>query len=188
MAIEDNNPERRNLTVTSLAFIVFASAGGYIPENEVHFQFVNVSFAFPEILEYFAWTIIFWFAFRYWQTSNNDRIKISKENFQNASRYRGLPILFIWYLDRYIRASGLDKNRYFLRFDTNEPKRRLTLIVNTIDDGQTKIKVEGVARKIIVVSLIEVFTKIYFPHYISHVFPYILFYSAVASNSIRALM
>jgi len=66
MAIQDSNPERRNVLVTSLSIIVFYLAGGEFTDSTVRLQMVNVHFSNPEILGYFIWGLLIWFFFRYW--------------------------------------------------------------------------------------------------------------------------
>lgn len=68
MAIHDSDPERRNLVVTSLAFIVYYLAGGYITDNNVRMQIVNITFDNKAVLAVFVWVMLLWFAWRYWQT------------------------------------------------------------------------------------------------------------------------
>jgi hypothetical protein len=67
MAIQDSDPERRNLMVISMAFIVYFYAGGSFPENEVRLQVINVSFSNPKVLVIIGWGLLFWFFYRYWQ-------------------------------------------------------------------------------------------------------------------------
>jgi hypothetical protein len=71
MAIQDTDPERRNLTVTSVAFIAYYYAGGEVLSNEVRIQVVNVAFSNPMVLAVMAWILLLWFALRYWQTRNS---------------------------------------------------------------------------------------------------------------------
>ena len=68
MAIQDSDPERRNLVITSLSFIVFYLAGGHIPENTLKLQIVNITFNNTHVLIITAWLMLAWFAIRYWQT------------------------------------------------------------------------------------------------------------------------
>lgn len=67
MAISDTNPERRNLTLTSLAFILYFVAGGEFNDSVIKIVVVNLSFSKPHILAWFAWTLLCWFALRFWQ-------------------------------------------------------------------------------------------------------------------------
>ena len=68
MAIRDSDPERRNLVVTSLAFIVYYYAGGSFPDKSIRLQVINVDFSHPYILGVIAWVALFWFIYRYWLT------------------------------------------------------------------------------------------------------------------------
>lgn len=68
MAIHDSDPERRNLIVTSLAFIAYYYAGGAFVDSNVRLQMVNVTFEKPEVLAGIAWMLLFWFFYRYWLT------------------------------------------------------------------------------------------------------------------------
>lgn len=66
--MHDSSPERRNLIVASLAFIIFFLAGGEIADNTIRTQFVNIHFTKPQVLVVFSWTLLCWFAYRYWLT------------------------------------------------------------------------------------------------------------------------
>lgn len=67
MAVEDSQPERRNLVITSLSIIVFYLAGGQFTDNTVNLQVVNIRFEKTEVLAGFVWLMLLWFAFRYKQ-------------------------------------------------------------------------------------------------------------------------
>lgn len=62
MPMQDSDPERRNLVLTSLSFIVFYLAGGHITENILKLQIVNISFKNTYVLIVTAWIMIVWFA------------------------------------------------------------------------------------------------------------------------------
>lgn len=66
MPISDNNPERRNLTVSSMAFIVYYLGGGSVPDPTMTLQIVNVQFSRPDWLGVLAWLALGWFCYRYW--------------------------------------------------------------------------------------------------------------------------
>ena len=68
MAVADNNPERRNLNISSLSVIVFYLAGGNFVDSKIKLPMVNISFSNPETLCAIFWGILCWFALRYWQT------------------------------------------------------------------------------------------------------------------------
>ncbi|WP_137885363.1 hypothetical protein [Pseudomonas sp. 2FE] len=76
MAIEDSDPERRNLTVMSAAFIIYYLAGGSFKNNEITLEVVNINFSRPTVLAVIAWLMLFWFIYRYWQTH--------QDHFRNA--------------------------------------------------------------------------------------------------------
>jgi len=65
--LSDNSPERRNLILASMAFIVYYAAGGYHLKDEVHLLVVNMSFHRPHVLAVFSWIILVWFCIRFWQ-------------------------------------------------------------------------------------------------------------------------
>lgn len=65
MAIEDDNPVRKNLTVVSTAIIVFYFSGGSLKNNELSLEMINVQFENVEFLKGFIWVMLNWFLFRY---------------------------------------------------------------------------------------------------------------------------
>lgn len=69
MAISDSLPERRNLVVAAAAFIVFYAGGGNVVDPVVRLAVVNVNFHRPEALAAIAWTMLFWFQLRFWQST-----------------------------------------------------------------------------------------------------------------------
>ncbi|WP_147456307.1 hypothetical protein [Stutzerimonas nitrititolerans] len=81
MAYEDSDPERRNLMLTSLAFIAFSLAGGEFRENVVQLQVINAHFTKPNILAVMAWMMLFWFIYRYWQKHSGNFTKEFKSEF-----------------------------------------------------------------------------------------------------------
>ncbi|EQB8880484.1 TPA: hypothetical protein ACTGGT_003544 [Vibrio cholerae] len=126
MTIQDSNPERRNLVVTSLAFIVYFFAGGSFTENEVRLHVVNVHFDKPEILAYIAWFLLFWFLFRYWQKHNGDFSKEFKKEitpyytysyFTNYARKKlEKPIITVESEGYHVVGFKLDGNKFGLRY------------------------------------------------------------------------
>lgn len=70
MPINDSSPERRNLVLTSLAFILFYAAGGSFHDEEIKLLVVNLQFSKPEILAIFVWVLLFWFALRFYQKTH----------------------------------------------------------------------------------------------------------------------
>lgn len=67
MNIQDSNPERKNLVITSLSIILFFLSGASFEDNQVRLSLINVTFKNPDILIYFIWILFGWFLFRYWQ-------------------------------------------------------------------------------------------------------------------------
>jgi hypothetical protein len=68
MAIEDTDPERRNLIVAAIAFIAYHYGGGHFPDRTVTLEVINMEFSNPVFLAAMAWTALFWFMYRYWLT------------------------------------------------------------------------------------------------------------------------
>jgi hypothetical protein len=66
VAIQEASPERKNLTVTSLGFILFFLGEGELDAETIKFQLVNISFKNPEVLSCFLWAMLLWFFWRYW--------------------------------------------------------------------------------------------------------------------------
>ncbi|MRK22945.1 hypothetical protein [Pseudomonas sp. JG-B] len=82
MAIEDSDPERRNLTVMSGAFIIYYLAGGSFKDNEITLEVVNINFSRPTVLAVIAWLMLFWFIYRYWQAHRGKFRKQFPEEFE----------------------------------------------------------------------------------------------------------
>lgn len=90
MAIDDSSPERRNLTIISLAFIVFTLADGEFLNDTMQLQVINVKFNRPDVLIIFAWAMLFWFTYRYWLVH---RGKFKTEFRQEFTSYAAHPII-----------------------------------------------------------------------------------------------
>jgi hypothetical protein len=72
MAIQDSNPERRNLVVTALAFIAYFYGGGTFVNHSVTLQVVSVNFTNTRFLAALAWTSFVWFIYRYWLLNSGE--------------------------------------------------------------------------------------------------------------------
>lgn len=83
MAIEDSNPSRRNLVVTSLAFVAYYYAGGYFKNHELTLEVVNLSFTDYWVLGFFAWGLLIWFAYRYWVEHRGELFAAFQSDVQN---------------------------------------------------------------------------------------------------------
>ena len=65
MAIEDDNPVRKNLTLLSTGIIVFYFSGGSLKNNELTLELINFQFENVGFLKGFIWAMLIWFLFRY---------------------------------------------------------------------------------------------------------------------------
>ena len=75
MPFEEPSPERRNLVVTSIGFILFYFAEGKMKEDVLSFNIVNIEFRDHHTLVIFAWLALLWFAYRYFVTSSGSLSK-----------------------------------------------------------------------------------------------------------------
>jgi hypothetical protein len=73
--VNDSSPERRNLLITSLAFIAFYGGGAEISSNELRLVLVDASFSRSYFLAIMVWIAIGWFALRFWQKSDGEITK-----------------------------------------------------------------------------------------------------------------
>ena len=102
MSYSDSNPERRNLTVLSLAVIVYYLAEGQFMDGEIKLMFINSRFNNPDILVIFVWVMICWFWFRYFITNKNnhgillesDQVPVDMNNWITRSYriYKSQPV------------------------------------------------------------------------------------------------
>ena len=67
MPISDNNPERRNLVVTSIGFIAYYLGDGRIDNEILKIQAISITFENTAVLAAMAWIMLFWFFIRYKQ-------------------------------------------------------------------------------------------------------------------------
>jgi hypothetical protein len=65
VAIEDDNPIRKNLTILSTAIVVFYLSEGSFKNNEMTLELINFQFGDVEFLRSFVWLMLIWFLFRY---------------------------------------------------------------------------------------------------------------------------
>lgn len=63
--MDDPNPYRRNLVVTSMAFIAYNIGGGEIEGDTISISAVSIRFTKPEMIVVLAWVTFFWFAYRF---------------------------------------------------------------------------------------------------------------------------
>ena len=71
MTYSDSNPERRNLTILSLAIIIFYLAEGKLVGSNLNFTLVNIQFENKGMLIIIVWSMLFWFLFRYVVTNRH---------------------------------------------------------------------------------------------------------------------
>ncbi len=79
MAIQDIDPERRNLMVTSLGFIIFYLGEGKMESDKLTLPLVNIEFKNTVFLASMAWIMLFWFVFRYWQTRDMETVAFARD-------------------------------------------------------------------------------------------------------------
>lgn len=65
MDYNDKDPDRRNLVIFSLMFIVYFIGDGEFKSGDIDFQIINLHLNNLEALAYFAWGLLFWFFYRY---------------------------------------------------------------------------------------------------------------------------
>lgn len=88
MPFQDSDAERRNLMVTSVAFIAYYYGGGRFINNTVTLQVINAEFSRPWVLGLIAWIAFFWFVFCYWQ-KHRGKFKPSFVKFTKDLKIRG---------------------------------------------------------------------------------------------------
>ena len=111
MPYADNSPERRNLVVCSLGFILYYLGGGKLKDNTLQLPVVNIEFTNHEFLAGFAWVMLLWFFIRYWQKYKNElttvinkEVAIEKVNF-----------ILIWYLEKILNKPYAYKDGFIIR-------------------------------------------------------------------------
>ena len=119
MALQDSNPERRNLSVLALSIIIFYLADGEFTESTVRLQVINVQFSNPQILVFFVWGLLGWSMFRYWLIHQGEW----KKDFYAELSY--VPNFFYNnYLTRRFKLTddfsrSYYDNRHWFMFDSN---------------------------------------------------------------------
>jgi hypothetical protein len=194
MAIQDSDPERRNLMVISMAFIVYFYAGGSFLENEVRLQVINVSFSNPKVLAAIGWGLLIWFLYRYWQkhsSSFTDGFNSEIYRYCNTgyfskyvSKKLGKPIIKDEYegyhIDMMIREDGKFglKYCYASSVGRDEKTGRVTSTSNRKDDSQGEIYLDDfIGTCLRYRAYIECCFR--HPSFASYVVPYIVFFIAL---------
>ncbi|VVT32437.1 membrane hypothetical protein [Marinobacter salarius] len=65
--IADGHAERRNLTVLSIAIIVYFLGGATLKGHDLNLPMVSITFTNTWVLVVMVWVSLAWFQFRYWQ-------------------------------------------------------------------------------------------------------------------------
>ena len=188
MAIHDADPERRNLVVTSIAFIIFYMGNGVIDGNEVRIQLVNISFQNPWVLAVAAWLMLFWFALRYWQTHPDIVFKEIKDNILSFSNHS----VMINYIEKTTNLKYKEENGFTINKFTITPRSwniKITIIKNVkySAEGALMSNTQAGEKTIILTGLssyipklkLTIIAMIKKPGFTSFAVPYLLFYSAV---------
>lgn len=75
MEIQDSLPERRNLIIISLAFIIYFYAGGQFTGEEIKLVVINAKFTKPLVLQIIVWLGFFYCIWRYWLVTRGEFLK-----------------------------------------------------------------------------------------------------------------
>lgn len=137
MAVEDSLPERRNLSVLSLAFIAYYYGGGSIADEHLQLEVVNITFTNGPFLGVMVWLMMFWFLIRYWQTT---RGALAREFHQEMQR-NGNTLLARRYLERHYKREPNDTRSGFIVSGISAPAQREKSI--TFAPSDTGGSVEG---------------------------------------------
>jgi len=154
VALQDSNPERRNLLVLSLSIIVFYLGGGEFTDNNIRLQIVNIHFSKPEVLGCFVWALLAWFAFRYWLVHQGAWTK---------EYYSDLSIMPKWLYETYaIKKLGLGSDysrsyhndRHWITVSASRNGITLSNIFKKEDETQDRkdFKVNSLVRFFLVFS------------------------------------
>lgn len=201
MAIQDKDPERRNLVMTSFGFILFFAADGYIINNELRVQLLNIGFRKPETLAIVSWILLLWFILRYWQTHEGKALDTLNQDVCHVL-FQGKKRFLIWYAKKRLKLPYKDENGFLLgRFSIEKTGWNIyyTTVTEYRDnqDGSEsfKRKVEG-DEVLKLDGFIAIPAKIYFickacftrEGFTSYSVPYLLFWAAIALALITTLL
>ncbi len=197
MPVADNNPERRNIMVSSLCFIAYYLAGGSISNSRIRLQVVNIEFERLDVLAIIAWTLLCWFALRYWQVHRGKMYNTLLSELQSMLRSKEV----IWFATfktgkKYKKPGGFHVDSFVNR------KGKLYLKTGTVEGGDIDsngmstnynsinpkdIKIAGLAGALFIgVSVVKLsFLK---PGIGSYFVPYALFVFAVFLGIYNAIL
>lgn len=75
MNIEDQSPERKNLMVTSIAFLIYYYGKAELDGNQISLPIMNIKLYNPAFLGYVAWFALLWFSYRFILSHGKDFYK-----------------------------------------------------------------------------------------------------------------
>jgi len=189
MAISDTNPERRNLILASLAFILFYAAGGSLIDDKVRVMVVNISFSKPQILVLFAWIILLWFCLRFWQKSGfkfwssilseimSDKIPVSIANYaKEKAKNQLIGAHAVDHSSKEAEVAGLIYKPYSFYVLCNFKSG------SNVITHQEQVKLEGIKGLVFIIRKI-ISHSIKNNAFSEELVPYLLFISAVSAPS-----
>ncbi|MEZ5691222.1 MAG: hypothetical protein R3D71_06125 [Rickettsiales bacterium] len=153
--MQDSIPERRNLMITSMVFIIYFWGGGRFENNEIRLPFISVHFENIYVLAILSWITLVFFALRFLQSEG-----IREKNA--------------------VHFAGTTKEKYnYIRdtIDWLKKGRGHGLIIKGVDEGkdlELKLLPYGYLNNIFIDS-----------NFFSYVFPYCLFFIAILSGFIK---
>lgn len=193
MAIHDIDPERRNLTLLSLAIIVFYFAGGKlaVTPTVIRLNVINVVFERVDILILFLWLILLWFALRYWVTHRGMFIEYFRKDIETLALSAPTRLyLRLIHQTEYLVEGGYNhvdlKHRigaWFISWNlpTRIHRDNKSRIQSFGHAKQTQpYELESFADKVFIL-LLMITASLTKPAFSSYAIPYILFYCAVAT-------
>jgi hypothetical protein len=63
--IQDSDAARRNLTVTSIGFLIYFWCGGSLENDSLKLPMISVEFSRPNVVALLSWVALIWFFYRY---------------------------------------------------------------------------------------------------------------------------
>lgn len=186
MTIEDNNPERRNLVLLSMAITAFYIGGCEIPSTgEIELPLVKLKFTDAYHLACLVWIMLGWFTFRYWITARHEiKEKVNKE--LHLKRYglrffdAQLRQLFLW------NSNVSTHTVKFRRFEATEDQPSSLHLFDfdeeaydgTGNEIQPDVRSEFRLRIMLLVAMIKLFVN--YPSLSAYYAPYILVFITVS--------
>jgi hypothetical protein len=99
MPISDNNPERRNLVVTSFAFVIYYLGGGKLVDGVLSIQAISITFEKTYVIGIVAWVLLLWFFLRYKQLHGPNLRRELFDEVKSEKRNKIL-VLYLQYLTK----------------------------------------------------------------------------------------